>query len=225
VTITANQPYFLPYFPYWQLIHAGDVFLVSDDYAFMTQSWIARNRIWDHGKPIYFRVEVQKASCHRLIGEHRILPPDRRGMLRTLEMAYHKTPFFADGMDLASRILSFPSLELVPFLTASMREVCGYLGIDTPLRYSSSIEGNALLKREERVYHFCHRLGADHYVNAIGGRVLYKADAFRRQGIHLQFLQTTAQLTHPQLSVIDAIMYHSREELHEKLDHYRLIDE
>ena len=224
MTITANQPYFLPYFPYWQLIHAGDVFLVSDDYAFMTKSWIARNYIWVNGKPIYFRVRVEKASCHRLINEHRILPPDRASLLRTLDMAYHKAPFFADGMALADRVLSCPQLELAPFLTASMREVCAYLGIDTPFRTTSSLEGNALLRREERIFDFCHRLGAEHYVNAIGGQALYRGDVFRRQGIRLQFLRSTAVLTHPQMSVIDAVMYHSREELHELLDHYTLID-
>ena len=224
MTITANQPYFLPYFPYWQLIHAGDLFLVSDDYAFMTQSWIARNRIWEHGKPIWLRVKVRKASCHRLISEHQIWPPEREALLHTLDMAYHKAPFCREGLSLAERVLSCESLEIVPFLTASIREVCAYLGIDTPLGFTSSLEGNALLKREKRIFDFCHRLGADRYVNAIGGRALYRADDFRRQGIRLQFLHSTAALTHPQMSVIDAVMYHSRDELHALLDHYTLID-
>ena len=223
MTITANQPYFLPYFPYWQLIHAGDLFLVGDDLAFIRHGWIPRNRIWINGMPVYFRVEVRGASSNRLISELQILPPDRKGMLRTLEMAYHKAPFFADGFALASRILSCPSLELVPFLTASIREVCAYLGIDTPIGFTSALEGNALLRREERIFDFCHRLGADRYVNAIGGRSLYRVYDFRRHGIRLQFLHSTAALTHPQLSVMDAVMHHSREELHEKLDHYELL--
>lgn len=223
MTITANQPYFLPYFPYWQLIHAGDLFLVGDDFAFIRHGWIPRNRIWINGMPVFFRVEVRGASSNRLISDLQILPPDRKDMLRTLEMAYHKAPFFADGFVLATRILSCPLLELVPFLTASIREVCAYLGIDTPIGFTSALEGNALLRREERIFDFCHRLGADRYVNAIGGRSLYRVDDFRRHGIRLQFLHSTAALTHPQLSVMDAVMHHSREELHEKLDHYELL--
>ena len=224
MTLSANQPYFLPYFPYWQLIHAADRFLIADDYAYMTRSWITRNRILVNGRPVFFRVQVAGASCHRLIGELEMLPVDRNRKLKTLEMAYHRAPFFREGMELATRIFAFESTLLVPFLTASLREVCRYLGIDTPFGTTSSLEGNALLKREERVYDFCHRLGATRYINAIGGQALYRFDEFRRQGIRLQFLRSTAVLKHPQLSVIDAVMHHSRDELHTLLDHYTLID-
>ena len=65
MTLAANQPYFLPYFPYWQLIAAADTFLVSDDYAFMKGSWIPRNRILVGGMPQYFRIELDHQSCHR----------------------------------------------------------------------------------------------------------------------------------------------------------------
>ena len=49
--LAANQPYLLPYFPYWQLIHAADRFLVGDDYAFIRKGWITRNYILVQGKP------------------------------------------------------------------------------------------------------------------------------------------------------------------------------
>lgn len=224
MTLSANQPYFLPYFPYWQLIHAADRFLIADDYAYMMRSWIPRNRILVNGRPVYFRVEVDGASCHRLIGEIPLLPPDSERKLQTLEMAYRRAPFLREGMDLAARIFACREPLLVDFLTASMREVCGYLGIETPFGTTSSLEGNALLRREERIYDFCHRLGATRYINAIGGQALYRFDEFRRQGIRLQFLRSTAVLRHPQLSVIDAVMHHSRDELHTLLDHYTLID-
>ena len=38
--LAANQPYFLPYIGYWQLIRAADVFLIGDDYQYKTRSWI-----------------------------------------------------------------------------------------------------------------------------------------------------------------------------------------
>ena len=30
--LAGNQPYFLPYLAWWQLIKASDLFLISDDY-------------------------------------------------------------------------------------------------------------------------------------------------------------------------------------------------
>ena len=52
MTLAANQPYFLPYFPYWQLIHAADRFLVADDYAFIRHGWITREKLQEVAFPM-----------------------------------------------------------------------------------------------------------------------------------------------------------------------------
>ena len=223
MTLAGNQPYFLPYFPYWQLIHAADRFLVADDYAYMKHSWINRNKIRMGERDIWFRVEVQGMSSFKQIGKTRLMPIPFGDKLKTVETAYHKAPFFQEGYALLERILACPETDLTPFLTASIREVCAYLGIGTPLGFTSSLEGNALLKREERIYDFCHRLGADHYINAIGGQDLYRFDEFWRRGIRLSFLHSNATEAGT-LSVLDAIMNHSRDALHAMLDQYTLID-
>ena len=220
--LTANQPYLLPYFPYWQLINAGDLFLVGDDYAYIKHGWIPRNRILVNGREQYLRLRVKGMSSYKLIGDMELCPFNPGTILRTVEMAYHKAPFFADGFALAERVFGCPERNLSLFLTASIREVCSYLGIGTPIGFTSDYEGNNLFKREERVYDFCHRAGADHYINPIGGQALYHFDEFRRQGIRLSFLHSEAPL--PPLSILDAVMHHSREELHSLLDQYTLID-
>ena len=119
MTLSAHQPYFLPYLPYWQLIDCADTFLVSDDYAYMKQSWIPRNRIQVGGEIRYFRVEVRDRSCHRLIRDTELMPPDVDTKLRTLEMAYHKAPCFADGYALCERVFSCKSLNLCDFIVNS----------------------------------------------------------------------------------------------------------
>lgn len=227
--LAGNQPYFLPYFPYWQLIAAADCFVVSDDYQFIKGGWVNRNRILVGGRPQLFQVELKHAHYSKLISEREVLPihPHK---LKTLEMAYHKAPFFKEGYALAERILSCPETNLAAFLNASIHTVCEYLGITTRLVLSSGLEGNSLLKKEYRAYDFCHRLGADHFVNAIGGQALYSKEAFRAEGIELSFIQTTAGPYDqggipfvPDLSVLDAIMFNSRDELHSRLGQYRLI--
>jgi len=220
--LAANQPYLLPYFPYWQLIHAADLFLVGDDYAYMKHSWINRNRIRMNGDIIYLRAEIRKKSSFRLIKDTSLAPLNRKEKLRTVEVAYHKAPFFQEGYALAERVFGCREENLCRFLTASIREVCGYLGIDTPLGTTSSLEGNALLRREERIYDFCLRLGATGYINAAGGQQLYRFEEFRRRGLQLNFLCSQAREAGT-LSVLDAVMHHSRDELHTLLDHYTLL--
>ena len=219
--LSANQPYLLPYFPYWQLIHAADRFLLGDDYAFIRHGWITRNRIRVNDREQYLFLRVKGMSRNKLIKDTELCPFHAETVLRTVDMAYHKAPFFVDGYALAQRVFDCPERNLTSFLAASIREVCAYLGIDTPMGYISELEGNHLLRREERIYDFCHRLGADEYINAIGGQGLYRFDEFRRQGIRLSFLHSEAGL--PSLSILDAAMHHSREELHSLLDKYTLI--
>lgn len=228
--LSANQPYFLPYFPYWQLIAAADTFLVSDDYAFMKGSWIPRNRILVNGRVQYIRLEVKKRSCHKLINQTTLVPFNPAEKLRTVEMAYHKAPFFNDGYALLERVLGSTETNLAAFLHQSIAEVCGYLGITTRLLKSSDLPGNSMLRREERVYDFCHRLGADTYINAIGGQALYNKEAFSREGIKLFFINSEAAPYDqggipfvPQLSVLDAIMFNSKDALNERLGQYSLI--
>ena len=221
MTLSANQPYFLPYFPYWQLIAASDIFLIGDDYAFIRHGWIERNWIMVGDRPAFFRLELQHKSSFRLIKDIPLVPYSSKEKLGTVERAYHRAPFFDGGYALLERILSCEDRLLADFLEHSIREVCAYLGIDTRILRTSSLEGNRRFRREERIYDFCHRLGATRYVNAIGGQALYDPEDFRRQGLELRFIQSEAPL--PPLSILHHIMYNSPEDLHRMLGQYRLL--
>ena len=229
--LAGNQPYFLPYLAWWQLIKAADLFLLSDDYNFIRSGWICRNRILVEGKPFFFRIEVKKRSSYKLIKNMEIVPVKVEKKLKTLEFAYHKAPYFDNGIALAERILRYPDTNLADFLEHSVREVCSFLHITTPLKRSSELVGNSMFKREERIYDACRRTGADTYVNAIGGTALYHRDEFARQGITLKFLKSGLpeypQFKKPfveRLSILDAIMFNSPEALQEMLEDYTLID-
>lgn len=229
--LAANQPYFFPYLGWWQLIKAADLFLVSDDYNFIRKGWITRNRILVNGKEAFFRIEVKGQSSFKLIKDMEIVPPDKGNKLRTLEMAYHKAPFFNTGMALAEKVLSCPERNLSLFLENSIREVCSCLGITTPLLRTSDFPGKSLLKREERIYDFCARSGADTYINAIGGMRLYDPEEFAQRGIKLLFLKSglpeypqPCSSFVPGLSIMDAIMCNSSEDLAAMLDDYTLIE-
>ena len=73
---------------------------------------------------------------------------------------------------------------LSEFLLHSIRTVCRYLQIGTPIARTSDFEGNGAYRRQERIYDLCRRLGADTYINPIGGVALYDFAKFR-QGDHV----------------------------------------
>lgn len=221
MTVAANQPYFLPYLPYWQLISAADVFLIADDYSFRRSSWINRNIIQIEGKPLWMCLELKHQSSYKLIGETEILQDISPNKMETIRRAYKKAPFFEAGYAIAEKILSNPERNLSLFLEYSIRIICDYLGISTRIMHTSDFPGNALLKKEQRIYDFCHRMEADTYVNAIGGMSLYDFDAFRQEGLRLRFIHSGCR---EQRSILDTIMNHSQEELRDMLNNYSFID-
>jgi hypothetical protein len=229
--LAGNQPYFLPYLAWWQLIKASDLFLISDDYNYIKSGWICRNRILVEGEPLFFRVEIKKRNSYRLIKDMELMPINIGKKLKTLEFAYRKAPYFDNGFSLAERVLRCPETNLADFLENSIREVCSFLRITTPMKRSSELVGNSRFKREERIYDACRRTGADTYINAIGGMALYDKDKFAEQGLTLRFLKSGLpeykQFKSPfvqKLSILDAIMFNSPEKLQEMLDDYILIE-
>ena len=230
--LAANQPYFLPYIGYWQLIRAADLFLIGDDYQYRARSWISRNRILLHGKPAWFGLEIENAGSFRLCSELHRLQINRKKKINQLYDAYHRAPYYEEGLRLMEEILNCGETVLSEYLLHTIRIICSYLDIDTPIGRTSELPGNSVYRREERIYDMCHRLGADTYINPIGGTQLYSFSEFRKQGITLKFLRAD-QIVYRQydndfaanLSILDLIMFNSREEVIRMLDRFTLITE
>ena len=95
---------------------------------------------------------------------------------------------------------------------------------------SSTVAIDHTLKAESKVLALCEALGATRYLNSIGGRELYSADAFAERGIELKFLQprpvTYRQYDNPfvpGLSIVDVMMFNSRDAVRGMLGAYDLV--
>lgn len=228
--LSANQPYFFPYIGYWQLIHASDVFVVADDYRYIKNGWINRNRILINGEPAYFNLEVCHPSQNRLITELTVSRREADRKMRQLQCAYGKAPCFRQTMELVQEVYASPLDNLADFLTDSIQTVCDYLDIHTKILRTSDLEGNCTKKREHRIYDMCSRLGADTYYNACGGQKLYAYDAFREHALDLAFLKSDPIRFRqfggefvPNLSIIDVLMFNSVDEVQDMLNRFSLI--
>ena len=229
--LAGNQPYFLPYLAYWQLIHSADVFKISDDYQYIKKGWINRNRILVCGSPCYFRLDMARPSTGQKINELYINEIPVGDKLKQIRLAYGRAPCFDSGVELLNRIFSYKNRNLAAFLAHSIETVCEYLGIKTKLVLSSDFAHNSDYRREHRLYDLCQRIGADTYHNAIGGQKLYSYEEFEKRGIKLAFLKM-GDIRYPQfgqefvpnLSILDVIMFNPVEKIREMLDCYTLLD-
>lgn len=229
--IAGNQPYFLPYIGFWQLVNAADLFLIGDNYNFIKRGWIQRNRILINGKPFFFGLEVKHITSFRKINETEFIDFDVAQKLNTVYRAYRKAPQFDAGYNLVKTILDNPERNVAEFLFQSIKDVCRFLGIDTKFIRSSEIPGNDSYKREYRIYDFCYRLGGDTYLNAVGGQDLYHFDDFEKHGVTLKFIHPNIRPYKqfynefvPGLSILDVIMFNSLETIKEMLNDFSVIE-
>ena len=226
------QPYFFPYIGYWQLLNAVDIYVIYDDVNYIKGGWINRNRILVGGAPHYLNLPLAGASPNKKIHEIEVNKNDRlleKG-LQTIRYNYRKAPCFKDAYPVIEAAFLYGETNLAGFITESLKLVCSYLGIETKMVISSAIHKDNELKGQEKVLEICQVLGADTYLNAIGGKELYSGDEFRKHGITLYFLKTGdiryEQFGHPfqsSLSIIDVMMFNPVEKIREMLMQYVLV--
>lgn len=230
MTLGANQPYFLPYLGYFQLINAVDAFILADEVQYEKGGWINRNRIIQDGNSHYISLPLIKHTHNKTILQHEIFG-DLGLIQRSVKSAYCKAPFFSKVYPLVEEMLNYPDRRLNYFLFNSLQVVCGYLGISTPLILNSERKDETSLRGEERVIHLCKSMGADKYINAFGGQELYSKERFARDGIELRFIkpqlppykQLRTQEFVPALSILDVIMNVPEDEIRDMLNCYTLI--
>lgn len=226
------QPYFFPYIGYWQLINAVDKYVIYDDVNFIKRGWINRNKILMNGESKLINIQMRKVSQNKLINEIEVLGNFiyKKKLLKTLEICYKKTPYYKDVFPVIESILTLNEKNLARYLEFSIRRVSEYLSIDTEFIVSSMITKNNNLRGQEKIIEICKVLGADEYINSIGGQNLYSSSDFVTKGIRLKFLQTgdieykqfKSEFV-PNLSIVDVMMFNEPRQINKMLDDYVLL--
>lgn len=213
------QPYLLPYIGYFQLIAAVDVFVVYDNIQYTKKGWINRNRLLQDGTDLMFSVPLKKGSDYLEVRERSLAETfDRRKLLNQFRENYRRAPFFASTWPLLEQIIGHADDNLFRYIHNSIVQLCAHLSLETQVRISSDINIDHTLRGQDKVIAINQALGASVYRNAIGGLDLYSREAFRDQGIEVQFIKSRpleyAQFGKPfvpWLSIVDVLMFNSVE--------------
>ena len=111
-------------------------------------------------------------------------------------------------------------------------EIHDYLETKSELVLSSDLKKDCSKRGQEKVLEICKLLQADTYYNAIGGQALYSFSDFKENGITLKFLkageikyQQFGDKFVPGLSIVDVLMFNSKEEVRKQLQNYTLVQE
>ena len=225
------QPYFLPYIGYFQLISAVDAFVLYDNIKYTKKGWINRNRMLQNGSDVMFSLPLKSDSdsldvCERELAAN--FNPEK--LLNQFREAYRQAPCFRQTFPLLEEIVRHEDRNLFSCLHHSLVSVCEHLGIATQILVSSSIAIDHELKNQAKVLALCGAVGANTYVNAIGGIGLYSKADFRKQGVELKFIRSRefeyAQFGDPfvpWLSIVDVMMFNPVEVVRLQLTQFDLV--
>lgn len=232
MTISINQPYFFPYFGYFQLIQESDVFVLYPHLVNHSKSWVARNRYVLNGELRIFSVPISKATRRSNISEIEFVDFDAwmEGQMIMFRQAYHKAPFYEETASFleAFRTAAQACSSSCDIICESVRSVCEHLGISTSIALHPSTPSreqelesmaDAYARRYRRIFQLCADYEATHYLNLPGGKSLYSPDEFERHGLELQFINvdfhrlTDLGLEHPDASILHAMMQLGKEQL------------
>jgi len=229
------QPYFFPYIGYFQLINAVDKFIIYDTVNYIKNGWIKRNRYLLNETVKYLTLSIRNASSHRLIVDTFITEEEnchsKEKIVKTIHMAYSKAPYFEQVIPLLDRLILNEEQNISFYNMNILTELSKYLYIETEIILGSNVLKASSLTGRERVIEICENFKAKTYINPIGGMELYNKSAFDAHGIELFFLRTNDTIKykqwgdsyHPNLSIIDMLMFNSKEEICAFLDEYTLI--
>ena len=226
------QPYFFPYIGYFQLIKSVDVFVVYDNIKYTKKGWINRNRMLQNGKDVMFSIPLKNASDSLDVCERELSTDfNRDKLLNQFKGVYRRAPYFEQTYLLVENIVRHKDRNLFRYLHNSIVATCNYLGIDTDIKISSEIAIDHSLKNQDKVLALCEALGANTYINAIGGMELYTKETFFDKRMDLKFIKSKPfeynQLGVefvPWLSIIDVMMFNSVATIKECLScNYELI--
>ncbi|WP_027146864.1 WbqC family protein [Mesorhizobium sp. WSM3626] len=188
-TIAVMQPYFFPYLGYFRLLAACDIFVVFDDVQFPRRGRVHRCEM-SPGR--WLTLPLAPMPFVTLIKNLRWASDARSTLDKRLAVFGLPGQATTPASERISRHLTGPLGDVTDYLEEGLRLAADALELEPEILRSSSIDIDPALRGQERVISIVQALGGQRYINAPGGHGLYMAEAFRRVGVDLQFLEPYA---------------------------------
>jgi len=210
-------------------MNAADIYVIADNLQFTKKGYMNRNDILINGKQHKFTLEVLGVHLGMSINEVEV-GNNANKIVKSIFHAYKKAPYFEEVYPMIEEILLNDEKKLGKYLIHSIETIAHYLDMDTKFIYESDLQFDASGGAQAGIINICKMFNADHYINAIGGQELYSKEDFLNEGIELSFIKmdeiTYKQFDNefvPNLSIVDMMMFNSKDKIKEMLGAYKLI--
>lgn len=223
------QPYFFPYFGYFDHIFRCDTWVVFDITQYTPKSWMTRNRILKQNSGwTYINCDVHGTQS-MLTHEVKLINIEKTKDQLLGKIAHYKkkAPFYNKVYSIINETFSMcQTNSLTDISVCGLTTVCQYL----------SIPFNPIIASHEKftlppitysgqwALEICTVLGASEYLNTPGGREIFRPEEFKKRNIRLGFTRVpefsydcTPYQFESNLSILDVLMWNSPKTIHSRM--------
>jgi hypothetical protein len=195
-SIAIMQPYFFPYLGYFRLLAAVDIFVHFDCVQFPRRGYVHRNQMPKYAptaaqQPKYWLTLPLAGQAQDIRIADLVFAPeaDREWQKRLSSFPWISKARDPDQADLIELVRSVANdAKVSDYLIKTLEFSADRLGLKPRMLRSSTLRVADHLRGQDRILEILRMLGGTRYVNAPGGRGLYDAAEFERNGIELEFL-------------------------------------
>lgn len=230
------QPYFFPYIGYFSLINSVDKFILLEDVQFIKRGWIERNRILSQNSEWnYIKVPLKKHSQNILICDIKIKNDDNWKEKILSQLVHYKknAKYYFKTIELVKECLSIQTDSITELNKHILVKICNYLDIKTDIIIFDS-KNTPIIKPnspDEWALNICLSLGNIHtYMNPEGGKIFFDIQKYKSKNIDIKFIKQNLKSYDQSkvefiegLSIIDLLMFNSKEEIKNMLCDYTYV--
>ena len=215
--VAIHQPNFFPWLGYFDKIARADVFVALDSVQFSKTggTWCNRVRVLVNSRAVWLTMPVDRGFHGvRTIREMRIAGSSWRGkLLRTLELAYRRAPYFEEAFPVLEEILGIGAETVAAFNLEGLRRLAGKLELG-PAKIVESSSLGATGEATDLLISVVNHVGGTAYLCGGGAGDYQEDEKFAAAGVelvyqcfeHPTYTQRGEAGFTPGLSVIDALM-------------------
>ena len=181
------QSNYLPWRGYFDFIRGVDLFVLHDDLQYTKGDWRNRNRIKTPQGVRWITVPVHYRHTAQRIDETDIdyARDWRREHLNVLRTSFARAPHAAEALALVERAFAADPVTISELNVSLISATCHYLGIGTPLLFSSSLHPQGA--RTDRLIDILTKVRATTYVTGPSARGYLEEARFDAAGIRLEY--------------------------------------
>ncbi len=200
-TAVILQSSYIPWKGYFDLIRLADEFILLDDVQYTVRDWRNRNVIKTHQGlhyltiPVYTKGRRQQRICDVVVSDLSWAASHWKALQASYARAAHFREIEAVFKPL---YLNLQERSLSRINHCFIRAICGYLGIQTPVRWSMDFQGISSQKTQ-RLVDLCLAVGATRYLSGPSAQAYLDEPLFKKTGIELAFMNYDGYQPYQQL--------------------------